>query len=165
HVDASGASSPTTSGAAGSTSDASAAATAGAATRVDEFVRWLAVAGSALSAAGFLLPWSSVVIGSPGASYFDRWGMAGPWHVVVVVGVLAVLVLAVVANPIPVWVRVGLPGLGLGALLLGLVWPYLIGPLGAGPGVLMVVIGALLLGVAGVAALAVDRHAGIDQPV
>ncbi len=133
-------------------------------TRIDEFVRWLAVAGSALSAAGFLLPWSSVVIGAPGTGYFDRWGMAGPWHVVVVLAVLAVLVLAVVANPIPVWIRVGLPGLGLGALLAGLVWPYLIGPLGAGPGVLMVVVGALSLVTAGVAALAVDRRTGTDQP-
>ncbi len=159
HADPSGAG-------AGSASEARAESDveAAAVTRVDEFVRWLAVAGSALSAAGFLLPWSSVVIGAPGTGYFDRWGMAGPWHVVVVLAVLAVLVLAVVANPIPVWIRVGLPGLGLGALLAGLVWPYLIGPLGAGPGVLMVVVGALSLVTAGVAALAVDRRTGTDQP-
>ena len=134
-------------------------------TRLDEFVRWLSVAGAALSSVGFLLPWSGVVIGSPGTGYFDRWGLAGPWHVVVVVGLLVVLALAVVANPIPVWVRVGLSGVGLGALLLGLVWPYAIGPLGAGPGVLIVVVGALSLVVAGCTALAGDRHAGMDQAV
>ena len=134
-------------------------------TRIDEFVRWLSVAGAALSSVGFLLPWSSVVIGSPGTGYFDRWGLAGPWHVVVVIGLLVTLALALVTNPIPVWVRVGLAGLGLGALLLGLVWPYAIGPLGAGPGALIVVVGALALVVAGCVALAADRHAVVDQPV
>lgn len=134
-------------------------------TRVDEFVRWLSVAGAALSSVGFLLPWSAVVIGSPGTGYFDRWGLAGPWHIVVVVGLLVTLALALVTNPIPVWVRVGLAGLGLGALLLGLVWPYAIGPLGAGPGVLIVVVGALSLVVAGCVALAADRHSVVDQPV
>lgn len=133
--------------------------------RVDEFVGWLSVAGSALSAVGFLLPWSSTVIGSTGGGYFDRWGLGTPGHVVVALGLLVVLVLALVRNPIPVWVRVGLAGLGLGSLLVGLVWPYLVGPLGSGPGVLIVVGGALLLGVAGVVAIAADRHVGAERGV
>jgi hypothetical protein len=133
--------------------------------RVAEFVGWLSVAGSALSAVGFLLPWSSTVIGSTGAGYFDRWGLGTPGHIVVALGLLVVLALALVRNPIPVWVRVGLPGLGLGSLLVGLVWPYLVGPLGSGPGVLIVVGGALLLGVAGVIAIAADRHPGAERGV
>lgn len=133
--------------------------------RVDEFVGWLSVAGSALAAVGFLLPWSSTVIGSTGGGYFDRWGLGTPGHVVVALGLLVVLVLALVHNPIPVWVRVGLSGLGLGSLLVGLVWPYLVGPLGSGPGVLIVVGGALLLGVAGVVAIATDRHVGAERGV
>ena len=133
--------------------------------RVDEFVRWLSVAGSALSAVGFLLPWSSTVIGSTGGGYLDRWGLGTPGHVVVALGLLVVLALALVRNPIPVWVRVGLPGLGLGSLLVGLVWPYLVGPLGSGPGVLIVVAGAMLLGAAGVVAIAVDRNAGSERGV
>jgi hypothetical protein len=133
--------------------------------RVAEFTGWLSVAGSALAAVGFLLPWSDSVIGASGVGYFDRWGLAGPLHVFVVLGLLAVLALALTSNPIPLWVRVGLPGLGLGALLLGLVWPYLLGPLGSSAGVLIVSIGAACLGVAGLLALVGDRHAGVDRAV
>lgn len=133
--------------------------------RVDEFVRWLSVAGSALSAVGFLLPWSSTVIGSTGGGYLDRWGLGTPGHFVVALGLLVVLALALVRNPIPVWIRVGLPGVALGSLLVGLVWPYLVGPLGSGPGVLIVVVGAMLLGAAGVVAIAIDRNAGSERGV
>lgn len=133
--------------------------------RVSEFIGWLSVAGSALAAVGFLLPWSDSVIGASGVGYFDRWGLAGPLHVFVVLGLLAVLALALTSNPIPLWVRVGLPGLGLGALLLGLVWPYLLGPLGSSAGVLIVSIGAACLAVAGLLALVGDRHAGVDRAV
>ncbi len=142
------------------------AANLGEAARVVEFAGWLSVAGGALSAVGFLLPWSEFsVIGASGVGYFDRWGMAGPGHVIVVLGLLAFLALALIRNPIPVWLRVGLPGLALAALLLGLVWPYMLGPLGAGVGVLIVAIGAALLGVAGTLALVSDRHAGADRAV
>ena len=134
--------------------------------RLAEFVGWLAVAGAALAAVGFLLPWSNVaVIGSSGVGYFDRWGLAGPAHILVVVGLLIVLVLAVVPNRVPTWIRIGLPGVALAALLFGLAWPYLLGPLGGAAGVLCVTLGALLLLIAGVVALATDRHRSLDQAV
>jgi hypothetical protein len=133
--------------------------------RVNEFVGWLAVAGSAMSAVGFLLPWGISVIGARGVGYFDRWGLAGPFHPIVFVSLLALLGLSLVPNPIPLWVRVGVPGLGLGALLVGLTWPYLVGLSGTGPGALVVAIGALILGVAGVVALVTDRHATEDRAV
>ncbi len=134
--------------------------------RLTEFVGWLAVAGAALAAVGFLLPWSNVaVIGSSGVGYFDRWGLAGPAHILVVVGLLIVLVLAVVPNRVPTWIRVGLPGVALAALLFGLAWPYLLGPLGGAAGVLCVTLGALLLLIAGIVALATDRHRSLDQAV
>jgi hypothetical protein len=133
--------------------------------RVAEFVGSVSVAGAALAAVGFLLPWASVVIGSPGVGYFDRWGLAGPAHVVVVVAILVVLALAVVRNPIPTWIRTGIGGLGVGALLLGLTWPYLLGPLDAAPGVLIDAIGAIALIASGILALVTDRHAEVDQPV
>ena len=138
------------------------------AAKVEEFAGWLAVAGSALAAVGFLLPWSDSVVGASGVGYFDRWGLAGPGHPLVVLGLLGVLALGVVRNPVPVWVRVGLPGLGLGALLIGLVWPYQLGPLGADPGALAVTVGAVMLVAAGIIALAgrrSDRHAEHDQSV
>ncbi len=133
--------------------------------RLTEFIGWLAVAGSAMAAVGFLLPWAMSVIGATGIDYVDRWGLAGPFHPLVVLAVLALLGSALVPNPVPLWVRVGLPGLGLGALLLGLVWPYLLYLPGKGPGVVVVALGAVILLAAGIAALVADRHAPEDRAV
>jgi hypothetical protein len=135
------------------------------ASRLAEFVGSVSVAGSALAAVGFLLPWASVMIGSDGVGYFDRWGLAGPAHILVVLAILGILVLAVVRNPIPTWIRTGLAGLGVGALLLGLTWPYLLGPLDAAPGVLIAAIGAIALIGSGLLALVTDRHAEADRAV
>ena len=135
------------------------------AARLPEFVGWLAVAGSAMAAVGFVLPWGISVIGGSGVGYFDRWGLAGPFHPIVVLGLLAILGLALVRNPIPLWIRVGVAGLALGALLLGLVWPYLFYLPGTGPGVLVVAVGAIILLVAGIIALAADRHDPEDRVV
>ena len=134
--------------------------------RLLDFARWLSVAGSAFAAVGFLLPWGLVVIGSNDVSYFGRWGIAGPWHLIVVLAVLANLGLALLENRVPVWVRTGLAGLGLGALLLGLVWPYLtVGALGTGPGAIIAGIGAAALVVSGLLALVTDRHVEPARPV
>jgi hypothetical protein len=127
--------------------------------RITEFAGWLSVAGAAFAAVGFLLPWARIVIGANGLSYVDRWGLAGQNHVLVVLGVLTVLVLGLVRNPVPVWVRAGIGGLGLGPLLLGLIWPYLfVAALSSGPGIPIVAVGAVALIVAGVLALVADRH-------
>ena len=134
--------------------------------RVLDFARWLSVAGSAFAAVGFLLPWGLVVIGSNDVSYFGRWGIAGPWHIVVALAVLGNLGLALLENRVPVWLRTGVAGLGLGALLLGLVWPYITLPtLGTGPGAIIAGIGAAALVVSGLLALVTDRHAKVDRPV
>lgn len=135
------------------------------AARVTEFVGWLAVAGSAMAAVGFLLPWGISVIGASGVGYFDRWGLAGPYHPLVFLGLLGLLGLSLVRNPIPLWVRVGVLGLGLGALLLGLTWPYIAGLSGTGPGAMVAALGAVVLAAAGVGALASDRHVQEDQAV
>jgi hypothetical protein len=125
-----------------------------------DFTRWLSVAGAAFAAVGFLLPWGQVVIGSADTDYFGRWGIAGPWHLVVALAILGILGLALIDNKVPVWLRTGVAGLGLGALLLGLVWPYLTLPmLGMGPGALIAGIGAAGLVVSGILALVIDRHA------
>ena len=133
--------------------------------RIAEFVGSVSIAGAALASVGFLLPWASVMIGATGAEYFDRWGLAGPGHVLVVIAILTVLVLSVVRNPIPTWIRTGIGGLAVGSLLLGITWPYLLGPLDAAPGVLIDAIGAIALIGSGVLALATDRHAGVAKPV
>ena len=134
--------------------------------RLLDFVRWLSVAGAAFAAVGFLLPWGQVVIGSADTGYFGRWGIAGPWHLLVALAILANLGLALIDNKVPVWIRTGITGLGLGALLLGLVWPYLTLPsLGAGPGAVIAAIGAAGLVVSGILALVADRHAEAPRPV
>ena len=124
-----------------------------------EAIGWLAVAGAAVGAAGFLLPWARTIIGADGVGYLDTWGFAGPGHTLVVIGILAVLALALVKNPIPAWARLGIPGLALGSLLIGLLWPYLLGPLGPLPGAYLSLVGAVGLVIASIACLASDRHA------
>jgi hypothetical protein len=144
---------------------AAAAAPADRQARFAEFVGWLSVAGAAFGAVGFLLPWGMVVIGSSGVGYFDRWGLSGPGHLIVALAMLAILGLALVKNIIPVWIRTGLIGLGVGAYLLGLVWPYVFALPGTGPGAVIAAIGAVALTVAGLLALVNDRHGRVDRPV
>jgi hypothetical protein len=131
----------------------------------DEMIGWLAVAGGTLASLGFLLPWSRVVIGSNGVGYFASWGFAGPGHLLVVVALLAVVALALVGVRVPVAIRLGAPGLFLGGLIIGVAWPYLVGPLGALPGVWLSLFGAATLTVASIAALVGTRHGGRAQDV
>ena len=131
-----------------------------------EWAGWLAVGGTALALIGFVLPWAATMIGSPGIDYTDRWGLAGPGHPFVVLGLLAVLALALLRNPVPIWLRIGLPGVILGTLLLGLVWPYLWSDvLGTTLGVYITALGAVLLLLSGMVALVSDRHAEAARPV
>ncbi len=101
--------------------------------RMTEIAGWFVVVGSSMAVLGFLLPWSVMVVGARGSgSYLDDWGLASPTHILVMLGLLAVLALGVLQTPVPAWVRTGVLGLGVGGLLVGLTWPYLFGPLGAG---------------------------------
>ena len=104
--------------------------------RMTEIAGWFVVVGSSMAVLGFLLPWSVMVVGARGSGgYLDDWGLASPTHMLIVVGLLGVLALGVLETPVPAWLRTGVLGLGLGGLLVGLTWPYLFGPLGAGIGV------------------------------
>jgi hypothetical protein len=106
-----------------------------------------------------------LVIGARGADYVDLWGLAGPGHVVVVLAVLGIIAAAALRERVPLWLGIGLPGLGVGALLVGLVWPYLLALPGAQIGATAVLLGALLLVGAGIAALVLDRHARSERVV
>jgi hypothetical protein len=134
--------------------------------RLGEGLDWAAAIGSGFVAIGMLLPWSASVIGSGQVSgYFDTWGIAGPAHVLVLVWALVVLGLSLVPNPVPAWIRTGLAGLTLGVFALGLVWPYLIGPLGGQVGVIAMTIGAFVLIPTGVIADWHSRHGSEDPAV
>jgi hypothetical protein len=113
------------------------------------------------------MPWARVVIGSSGASgLFDTWGLAGPGHFLILVWAVVMVGISVLPNRIPVSIRSGLAGLALGIFSLGLVWPYLVfGPLGAGIGVWVVALGALVLTGTGIASAWRDRHAAGDASV
>lgn len=126
--------------------------------RLAEFIGWLTIAGGALSAVGFLLPWGASMIGATGTDYVSRWGIAGPFHLVVALAAVAIVVLAVVPNPVPAWIRVGIAGTMLAMFLLGLVWPYVFGLSSTGPGALAVAVGAVVLLGAGIVCLVTERH-------
>ena len=78
---------------------------------------------------------------------------------------LLTLALGVVKSTVPAWLRTGVLGLALGGLLIGLTWPYAIGPLGAGIGAMLATLGGLALVVGGGLALWSDRHAGAGPAV
>jgi hypothetical protein len=135
--------------------------------KMDQALGYATAAGAGLVAFGMFMPWARVVIGSSGATgVFDTWGLAGPGHILLLAWAVVVLIVSVIPNGIPVSIRSGLAGLALGIFSLGLVWPYLVyGPLGAGIGVWVVAIGALVLTGTGIASAWRDRHATSDESV
>jgi hypothetical protein len=134
--------------------------------RFVEIAGWFVVVGATMALLGFLLPWSRVVIGaSTIGGYFDGWGLASPTHLFVFVSLLAVLALAIRREPVPPWISSGIFGLAFGGLLLGLAWPYIVGPLGADVGLTMTFLGGVCLLVGGTLALWATRHVEAEPVV
>ena len=107
--------------------------------------RGVIVAGATVAAVGFLLPWANVLAGAGLiGGYFTQWGLAGPGHWIVLVG-LAVLAIAAGSGPRTASWPVGLAGVAAATLLVGLTWPYLFGVLGRSVGVWVVLVGAVVL--------------------
>jgi hypothetical protein len=123
------------------------------------------VVGSAMATLGFLLPWSDWVVGARSAGgYLDTWGLASPMHVLALSIVLLVLALGVVQTNVAPWFRSGVLGLLVGGLLIGLTWPYTIGPLGADFGANLTALGGLALVLGGGVATWACRH-GDGRPL
>jgi hypothetical protein len=143
-------------GSATSTTRASVAETLEAFGLTSNAARRLVGVGAAIAGLGFVLPWASVLAGSGLiGDYWARWGLAGPGHWIVVLGLLALIGLALAGDPVA-RVPVGGIAIAVGALLVGLLWPYLFGLLGHSVGVWVVLVGAILVAVGG--ALDVRRH-------
>ena len=120
---------------------------------------WLALGGSVLVIISFVLPWATDgVIGSRGTGFTADWGLANPGHLILIVAAIAVLVLQVVDNPVPVWVRSAALPLIVGGILTGLAFAYYARPSGGGSGVAVLLAGALLLLVSGVLASRPQRN-------
>jgi len=137
-----------------------------AAARLDapvELSGWLVAVGSSIAVAGFLLPWAAAVPFTRGLEYTDRWGFAIASHLLLFGGALALLVLAILPNPLPGWLRNGALPLALGGLLLGIVWPYVFGGIGSQIGSLGVALAAGLLLVGGSLGVRPQRH-GRPEP-
>jgi hypothetical protein len=133
--------------------------------RIEETADAIMLVGSFGLVLSFLAPWADIVIGSRGRGYMDTWGLAGSGHIALFLLALGVLALAVLENPIGRWLRTGVAGVALGGFVLGLAWPYVVGPLGAGPGALLAWVSGLVLFVAGIVSLLVLRHAALPPDV
>jgi hypothetical protein len=124
-----------------------------------ELPGWLAIAGSAIAAVSFLMPWSrDGVIGAVGSGYFDRWGLANPGYLPLVVIALVLLALNGVPSPIASWVRAGLAPLAIGGILFGLDWAYQTRPYSDGLGVTLLLVSALVLMIGGLIGVRAGRH-------
>jgi hypothetical protein len=133
--------------------------------RVEETADAMMLVGAFGLVLAFLAPWARVVIGSRGTGYMDTWGLAGSGHIALFLLALGVLALAVFQNPIGRWLRTGALGVALGSFVLGLAWPYVVGPLGAGPGALLAWVSGLVMLIAGMVSLLVLRHAALPPDV
>ena len=124
-----------------------------------ELPGWLAIAGSAIAAMSFLMPWSrDGVIGAVGSGYFDRWGLANTGYLPLVLVALGLLVLNGVPNPIPSWIRAGIAPLAIGGILFGLDWAYQTRPYSDGLGVTLLLVSSLVLLAGGLIGVRSGRH-------
>jgi hypothetical protein len=127
----------------------------------DDLPGWLVASGAAIGTIGFFLPWAHRVIGSSGDGYFSGWGFGALMNVPIFVAVLLALVLVVVPNRVPAWLRSGVLPLVVGGLLIGVAWPYVLyGPLAGRFGSLLEAFAGLLLVAGGILALRARRHVG-----
>ena len=124
-------------------------------------IGWLVAFGTGAATLGFFLPWSGVVIGaaSSGGGYTETWGIANPTHLLVLCVSFVGFLVSVLPNRIPLWLRTSLLGLVLGGVLIGLAWPYLFAAgFGYRVGVIVEIVGAMVLIVAGVISILPSRH-------
>ena len=124
-----------------------------------ELAEWLSIGGSVLVIVSFVLPWATDgVIGSRGSGYTSDWGLANPGHLVLILATLTILVLHIVPNRVPRWVRSGVLPLLVGGVLLGLAFAYYARPFGGGTGVAVELAGALVLVGGGLLGIPPERN-------
>ena len=114
---------------------------------------WLVMVGSAVAAVSFLLPWAPGIV-----NYTSSWGLSNLANLPILAILIATVILVILPNRVPLWIRNAvLPLIG-GSLFLGLLWPYVLGDFGAVFGSIAGAAGAVVLIVGG--SLAVAPRAG-----
>jgi hypothetical protein len=122
--------------------------------------------GAALAGLGLLLPWAEIVIGSTAiGGFLDKWGLAGPGHPIVLLLLIGVGFLAVAHEKWPVRVGAGTAAIVLGSVLLGLAFPYVMGPFRESVGVYVTAAGGMVMIAGGLLTRAAPRHADGDATV
>jgi hypothetical protein len=125
--------------------------------------RRVIAAGAGLTAVGFLLPWAGSLLGAGSMSgYFAQWGLAGPGHWLILFAVIALAGIAVAPGPLASRSLLVL-SVAVGALLVGLVWPYVVGGFGS-IGAWTVLVGALVIAAGGLLDRS-SRHGPEDPAV
>jgi hypothetical protein len=121
---------------------------------------WFVMLGATMSVLGFLLPWSRVEIFTAGVGgSTNGLALASPAHLVLFGCLLGTLALATLRAVVPTWLRTAMPGLALGGVVVGLVWPFLGGSRGVEFGTALTALGGCELIVGGAIATWATRHA------
>jgi len=105
-------------------------------------------------AVAFLFPWADLMIGA--AVVGDPWqqlGILGSWHWLAWLGALPVILLAVAAPDLATWLRLGVVPIAYAGVVIGLTWPYVLGPIGGAIAPLVIVAAASVLIVLGAVAV------------
>jgi hypothetical protein len=106
------------------------------------------------------------VIGSTSVGGFlDMWGLAGPGHPLVLLLLIGVGFLAVAHEKWPVRVGAGTAAIVLGSVLLGLAFPYVMGPFREAVGVYVTAAGAAIMIAGGLLARVPPRHVDAEASV
>jgi hypothetical protein len=123
------------------------------------FARRMIAIGAVVAVVGFLLPWANGSASSILAVWTSVWGLAGAGHWLIVLVAAALGLVASSSSPRVTSVALGLPSIALASLLLGLVWPTVLGAASRPIGVLAVLVGAVVLGIGGVIHLGARHEA------
>ncbi len=120
----------------------------------DSLTEWLVALGSVVAAMSFLLPWIPGTI-----SYVTSWGLGTPSRLPILLLLVVTAVLGILPNRVAPWVRSGILALVAGSLLLGNIWPIVVGDYGgAAFGVIVAAAAAVVLIAGGILGLAPHRR-------
>jgi hypothetical protein len=113
---------------------------------------WAVAVGALLGSVAFLLPWAAYgVMGTQfEPTYTGQWGLANPADLIPMAVAITLLLMTLIPNRIPSWIRGAIVPIVVGGWFVGIAWSYATGPFGLGWGVDAVAIGGVVLVIGGV---------------